>query len=741
MDEVNNDNEGFELNDAETVAVVPAPTNGTGRQAPNVIGRTIVEKFAPDSHVPSMTVNPLMGRVNNRAPYAPEKSREKDDREYLDSFNMTSKAGEYRLKCTRYQPSTNADGDQVPTGMNSLHEVSCMSYDELQQEICMAWGGGAYRVTFIEENGKRADDIQRCILINIPTAQHPPKITKFEKIEPTRSLKIPIGIPLDESTEDAKRRERDYQEQVKEERRQEALDMLEAKKNKRELEKIRREKELAQIRKEVMAPVEDRSKNAEIELLKQRLEEEKKTREEAARRQEEDRKEERRRYEEDKKESQRRADDDRKMMFESLAKLGDSIKEIVNRPVVAPAPDNTLKELGAMMVPVLTAMITRPAPLPPDHTPLIMEMNKINAESQRSNMQIVTAIMQKPTDDGSAKMIDNWMKISSKDNSKYDGMIEKLLSVLISKDKGQVMTPDMIFNLQDKMEQRLERLMNISQGNAPQDGEGEAGYDPALGFLGNAGKALFGSLKALMDSAASNPALLELVAKVVGSRNPTDLQLAQAAYQMEHSGQIPPAIGYQAQPQLPHDYAPINQPTIPYPPPPQPYQQPQRPRAGPPPLAQPPAQPAATQQSVENELEGATSGLPSNADPEQTQPMSAEELADANLNEAVTFTVEIMIGEATGKPEKRVWPEDASDHWNKTFIKRICDEPSEHMRLQMVGSKCDPAVAQRLNVIWQADPQEQAIFWTEFRRFVDMNKTQRVQTIVTPVAPQTTTTA
>lgn len=741
MDETpDNTSDDFELNDeieqSQPVAVAPSPAlNGHRPSTPNVIGRTIVEKFASDSHVPSMTTgNNLMGRINNRPTYAPEKQKQKDDREFMDAFNLRADAGEYQLQCTRYQPSVTADGDPIPTGVNSKHVMSVMSYDEIQQNIIDVWGGGAYRVTFLEENGSRAVDIQRCILVNVPTNLYPPKREKYEKTEPVRSSKTaPTGAPVDDLTEDARRRKREFDAQAEEYRCQEKIDEMEARKTEREYRKVKREKELEQMRREIMTPpvIE---KSAELALLERRLDEEKRAREEALRRQDEERKEERHRYDEDRKELQRRADEDRRVMMESMTKLGESIRAVAERP--EPAKDNTMATILTVMAPVLTALITRPVPPPPDNTTMFVEMQKASAEAQRSNMQIVTALMAKPADNSNEKILETVIKLTSKQDSVQQSMMQGMFTALIEKDKGQVMTQEVIMDIQDRAEKRIERLMGMGRPTHGDggEGEGEEGYDPALGFLGNAGKALFGSLKALMDSAATNPQLMELAMKVIGSRNPTDQQLAMAAQQWEATGVPPAMMTHMPQAQLPAGYAPTNQQAIPYAPPMQ-HQVPQQQRTMPPPMpgqpvqvAQQQQQPvAAQQQSAIDELEGGSSGLPSNGDPEQVAPMTAEEMAEENLRDAVTQTIEIMIGESTGKPAKRVWPEHATEHWNKAFIQQIVTCPSDRERLRLIGTKCDQAIAVQMNTIWTTDPLketmngEQNIFVRELHRFVDMN--------------------
>ncbi len=102
-------------------------------------------------------------------------------------------------------------------------------------------------------------------------------------------------------------------------------------------------------------------------------------------------------------------------------------------------------------------------------------------------------------------------------------------------------------------------------------------------------------------------------------------------------------------------------------------------------------------------------------------PVGETPLAEKNLRDAVTQTVKIMLDEAKSKPQKRAWPEDATANWNADFIKAICDTTYDSMRMRMIGAKCNPAVADALNLIWSNSLPEQTVFWRELSRFVDMN--------------------
>lgn len=762
IDDFESETDDFESNEP-SVAVAQNPSfNGTGVGPRQGVARTpsgeVINKKVTESYtVPVNTgqiANHLMGRVNSRPPFAPEKARAKEDRDFLDEFNIKADAAKYQLSCIRNLPAANSDGDPVPTGIASKHIFPVMSYDELVDSIQGVWGGGSYRVSFVEENGRLADNIARCIIVNIPTTQCAPKREKFEVVEASRVSKStsPAVTPMSESALLEIEAQNEFKLRELEARRREKLDELAQRETEREYKKLKREKELQQLRKELLEPGELK-KSSEIELLERRLEEEKRAREAAEMRREQERKEERERQERRDEEARRRDEETRKLMMDGIMRMSESIREVANKPV---QKDDSIEKLMAMVVPIATALVNRPIPPPPDNTPLLLEMSKQQMTSQQASMQTIATIMARPADNSNEKMLETIIKVGSKQDATNQAMITGMMQALLEKDKGQVLTPEVIMDLQERAEKRMERMMGLNSGIRGQDGEegGDDGYDPALGFLGNAGKALFGSLKALMDSAATNPALMNLAAQLIGSRNPTDRQLIQVAQRLEQSGGIPPAIGYQQQPMLP-EVSSYAQPQIPYPQPPQ-----NQLRAGsgmPPPLAQPAQQPqfaqgpvnpmpvqapqaitGAQQQSVASELEGATSGLPSNDGPDLSSQLTPDQLAEENLIDAVSRTVEIMIAEMKGKPAKRTWPEDASDHWNKGFVDHVCSLITSNDQLRAIGMKCDPSVRNVFNQTLRENPDELSILWTELARFVSMNQKAApapVQSVDQPNSP------
>ncbi len=703
---------------AETATVVqPNPAvNGNGHVPVGDAARKITVQYA-GANAGRLAAADLMGRINRQQPYAKDTEKAKDDREWLDAFMLKPEAGEYQLCITRYYPNSNADGDPVPTGIDSRELSPVCFYDELQPLVADIWGGGRFRVTISDSNGRRVDDITRCILLDISTTAYPPKRTKYEKIETTRGAKNSmVADPVDD---ELTRKKRERELLLEEERIAETMDRKLSAQREREFKTKKRDLELQQLERE-LNPRKD-EKSAELALLEKRLEEEKRQREDLARKAEEERKERDRKYDEDRKERDRRYEDDKKeaarlhaettkAFMDQMARMNDKLVEVQNRPA-----ENTMEKMMAVMAPIVTAIITKPAAPLPDNKEIFIEMGKAQAESTKQIASMTTAMLTAPKTDPNASSFAMMMKLMENDKSGKDNLMANLIQAIIN-NKDDKLTPDMMIQLINMGEKRADKLIEMTQG-IQHGGEEGSEYDPALGFLGNAGKALFGSLKALMDSAANNPAILDIVKALVGNKNPSNAELAQAAWRLEQQGMNPQQIAFQQQPQLPPVYTPTDTPYAPYPPRPNPAQPQQR--QGPPRVAPPPQPPA--QSAVANELEGAASGLPSNGDPEQQVPLTAEELAEENLRDAVTRTVELMIGEAKGKPQKRAWPEDATANWNADFIKAICDTTYDQMRLRLLDSKCERSVASQLNDIWLADVSEQRIFWDELHRFVDLN--------------------
>ncbi len=708
------ENEEFDTQDAP-VAVAEQPVlNGNHPKTYDATTKVNVQFSGPQAA--QQAAANLMGRVNNRiASTTRDSEKTKDDREWLDTFMTKPEAGDYQLAITRNFPPTNADGDTVPVGIDSKHLLPVMFYDELPSAVAEVWGGGRYRVTVSDTNGRRVDDITRCILLDISTAAYPAKRVKYEKVElPSRTAKNATVTPPadDEVAKKNKERELILAEQRLEETQHNAANA----RREREFKQRERELKLQQLERE-MSPRKD-EKSAELALLEKRLEEERLARieataradaerKEAAAKAEAERKEAQHRYEIDKKDAEHRAAEDRKMFMDGLTKLSEKIADVANKP--APQPDTSTRDMIIGLAPVLTAMITKP---PPDNKELFLELNKQSAKQSETVVQLTSAMLQSPKTDPNAASMQLVMKMMENDKSGKDSLLAEVLRAFVS-NKGETLGPKEMLELLREGKKDAMQMMEMTRGGHGEE-DGEEG-----GGLGIWGRIL----------QAIAPQAMQLAAQIVGNKKPSDQQLTQAVYQMEQQGMIPQQIAPNPQYQLPAapQYAPTDVNAI------QPGPRPMPPRVGPP---QPnPAQ--VTQSAIANEMEGAPSGLPSNGDPEQAVPPTAEELADDNLRDAVTKTVDLMIAEAKGKPQKRVWPEDATANWNADFIKRIVDcqfEQGPGGRLFIIGSKCDATAAAQLQEILRSDVNELNMFWANLRRFVDMNM-QRFAPAQTPVQP------
>lgn len=729
------DNEEFEA-EPQTVSVAAPPqyvngdrvvSNGNGHIPPALPGATrkvTVQYSGPDAG--RQVAADLMGRVNSRPAYARDLERTKTDRDWLAAFYIKPDAPDYQLSATRVLPACNGEGEPIPTGIHSQHLMPVMFYDDLYNTLLEVWGGGQYRVSVVDAQGRTAREVDRCVLVDIPTNLHPAKREKFEKIVPaSRNGKVTTEAPANQD-DDAKKRKKDMEELVDNERREAKEFEIANARMQREMKMEEAKLRMEQMRRSMN--LNPNEKSADLAAMEKRLEAERAERLERERKTEEERKERDRKYEEDRKETQRRYDDDKKeaqaradanmkAMLDQMAKMAEKISDVANRP--SPVPDTSTRDMIMGLAPVLTALITKPPPPLPDNKEFFLELNRASAKASEQVIQLTSAMLQAPKTDPNAAPTALMMKMMENDKTGKDNLMANLITAIVS-NKSEL-TPEVMMQLIGMGEKRADKTIEMFQGMQHPGGEGEDGYDPALGILGNAGKAIFSSLKGLVETAATNPAIQEMLMKFIGTRQPSQQQLVQAAWQMEQG---------RALPLMTPPYQPVDQQFIPAQP--NPYQQPQQSapqqRRGPAPL--PPTQPQpgmavnsqAQQAVVASELEGGSSGLPSNGDPEQQgPPPTPEELAEEDLCDAVTRTIEIVVAEAQNKPAKRTWPEDATDHWPEAFIKKIVNNYSDQERVIIIGQKCARPVAQQLNNILHTEPQELSIFWNELHRFVEIN--------------------
>ena len=747
-----NSNDDFEFNGQQENEVdKTAVMNGSGSEnhtAPmqqkqsNVINEKVVRSFTIPRTVQNINQDFMMRSVNR--PATQDSSKVKNDRDFLESLSVKPEAVTYNLAVHRYFP-THVDGEELPRG--KLYDIPLYMYDELKAEIADAWGGGRYRCVVVDEQGRPVPSVSQCVLVDIPTTQHKPKFIKYEKSDSISKVGKSI-LTANPDSDDLIRLKREDREEKEREQLEYARFERDMRAQKKELAQLRAMKEIAQMRKEMMQPEEvKRETDPQVQILMLKIEDDRRRYEEEKRRQDEDRKrldderkeekrryeeamkEERRRHEEAYKEASRQREDDRRRFEEAQAKLFEKIAE---KP----------KDDGIM--PILLAMINKDPKV--DQTPqLLVEMNK-------QQTQIMTAAMTpKPTDNSMTEMM---LKLALREDPEKSALMKSLLDAAMNK-KPNELTPEMLISImkmgKDEAKEYFQLAQGMSGGVGMNPEVAEDDYDPALGFLGNTAKAIFSSLKALVGMAGQNPMFMELIAKLVGSRNPDDAALANAARMMEQNGMTTQGMiqGPGMTPQLPYQQvnpwqqAPMQAHQNGFTPLPnrQPQAQQQRQVAPVQPTAQQatpsmadrsqqnvPQQQSTQQQQVVAEIEGNASGIPGSDGPAEESPheMTPQEAALITLRGNVTETVRIMSEEAVSKPNQRSWVEFAHGCWHKEFLARIVMESRDTERWAMIARMCDQSVWKQMieEITRQAkagDASEQIMLGTELNKLIDMN--------------------
>lgn len=678
----------------EMPAQEPAqPSNGHSAPLMEKVVRTVTRPLSTTQA--QQYADPLMNNINRRPAWR-ETERSKSDTEFLDDFMIKPESADCILVPHRVLPRCKKDGTPLKQGRltrtgGEISSFEVMSYNSLADEIKEAWGGGQFRVAICDRSGRAAEHINRVIILQIPSDIYPPKAEEYEEAEVLAKKLEPTG---DQPSEELARRRKD----IKEQRELEAIEEQEGKLAMARLSRELRETETKQaLAKARGGPAPDDGKiDKLIAAMEKRLEDEKRAREAALAKIEEDRKEERRRYEEEKKELQRRLEDEQRRADAARLESQRQLMDVMNRK-----PDDSMEKIIAALAPIAAAIIARPPPPlpplpppPPDHMPALIEM-------QRNTSQIISAAITRQPDNTNEKVLDAVVKVMNKDNSSRDSMIQGLMAAFMQKDKGGGVSSEM-------MKELIEFGATVGSANAvSHEHDSNADYDPGIGFLGNTGKALFGALKSLIDSAATNPQVLDLIKAVVGKRNPSNAELAQAAWQMEQrqSGALPPGVG---------------QPLLPV----QTYGQPQAYPPMTPPAQRPQPVPAQTQQQqIAKELEGEASGLPSNEGPEEAEAeLTPEQMAESHLRQTVTETIGEVVTEIEAQPLERAWPEYGLEHINRAFLKLLVDQPSDTIRCNMLNTKCDPAVWAKLVAKLTNNKVEQAKFVGDLHRMIDQAK-------------------
>lgn len=744
-----NDDFEFEGQEQEsTVQVAPQIFNGNGshqpetvtvsqsaqsRVNPNIIGEKVVRSYTIPRTLPQINQDFMMRTVNQR-PAGQDTAKIKGDREFLDALMVKPEAANFKVAIHRILP-TQIDGDELPKGKLSDDTPLCF-YDDLRNEIIEAWGGGKYRCVVVDEQGRCVPGIAQSVLVEISTIQYKPKFVKYEQVEMLRSGKGANSV-INLEDEDIVRERAEEKKAKERERMENERYAREMREKTQSIQRLMKEKELARLMREASGS-EEQAKNdprvdimmAKIEEDRRRYEDEKKRQEEERRRLDDERKEEKRRHEEELKEERRRNEDalkeaarqreeDRRRFEETQAKL---FEKLADKP----------KDDGIM--PVLLAMINRQPP--PDKAPeLFMEMNR------QTTAVLQSALAPKPVDNS---QMDKIFQLMLKDDPEKTAMMNSLMQAAFHKKED--LTLDKMMQLLKMGKDEAKEYFQLAQGmSVGKDGEPtEDDYDPALGVMGNVTKGIFSGLKTLAGMAMQSPELQQVLLALVGKKNPDDAALANAARMMESQGYTPQQMfmGPQATQQLPFQpqqqpynahtmYPPVQQQLQPNAFPPMPGRNPpqQRPAVQQQQSAQQqqPVNQTAQQQQVVSEIEGASSGLPSNDGPVEEAPseLTPEQMAEIAMREEVTETVRIMISEGVTKPNVRSWVEYAYDKWPKHLLIKLGMMTSERERWPLISSLCAREVWVQFGTllnsqIQSGDASEQVLAHNELNRLMDM---------------------
>ncbi len=758
-----------------------------------------------------------------------ETEKQRNSRQVLEDLMQKPEANNYKLGVHRFLPARTESGADVPRG--KLYECAVMPLDDLREEIISAWGGGEYKIIVSEDDGSPVKDMA-AFVVSVPVTMHPVKLRKFEGTN-----EATISAPQTPELEELERMARDLEIQSKmdllgerkaqaEQRRNEAE--IRAEIRRKDLEKLRREslgnsnsgnemliamqaqmaemnrqvqqtmkeereaqaayrKEVEQQRREDYERAEKRREDTERLAREERLRAEQTAKEERAKA-EQTAREERKAIEDqiradrdaakaEREAAERRAEEDRKLTREMFAKLAEkpqdnsmkdffvlmqqisTQKEEANARLLAAKEDSSNKLLAAVL-PALTAPKQ-------NEDGKIYELMKINNEANRVTMDMA-------------------MRRENKENSTQQQLMQTLMAAVLNP-KRDSMGPDVILRLIGEGRNQAKEMFEIAQqsmqGNAEPPAPTGDGWDPAIGFLGNAGKAIFGGLQEVMKMAASDPRVMGVLAQLVGRREPSQADLAAYAYREEQrqmqiqqgGGALPPPVNagpppiqqqpqYQQQPQQymqagpmpPPVRPPMQQQSLVTPPPMQQAPAPVAPQTGQPTEEQ--RQEAVAQQTeidVATALEGESAGVnldgvvntppptpapvapptqaaqpqaqpaaqPAAQPPAQPRPLTPEEQDSENrLRDYVSATMSMAITDIVDERLTREWHNDAHENWNGKFKRALLQAPNDDQRVLMIERYCDPAVWARLRELIAANGDELAKFYQGLHALLDLNK-------------------
>jgi hypothetical protein len=625
--------------------------------------------------------------------FAP-RARPDVDTKTLEDLLDSAECGDRALSVERYWPLLDEAGKPLPSG-TVVPSMPVMPLDKIREYLKQLWGGGNYRVYVHDSHTGEKLGKFKALLVSIQLTECPAKRT------------MATTASAEGDAEDA--------EMVRVERRiahEKRKSTLEA-----EQMRARREIKEEQLRMERLLDGNGNGGGNQfamvMELMKTnqaateaRLAQEKSAAEARAQRDKDDAerraKEVEDRLRREKDEADKRAKEDKDALLATMKELMAGFKEAT--AAKHEPRENTAVEMVKALAPMLAAK-------PPDNTAFqaVTELIKAGQTTQ-------------------TQLAEFRMKSENREERNYAAERAQLLNLLIQQKDNPSSLRDTIMlmgEMKKMTRDEIEFAHAMAGGEEPGGGDG---YDPRLGFLGNAGRAIFAGLSDLVKEATRNPAILQLLMRLLGTGRPTQQQMAQAAYRLAQQGQpvlLTPPAG-QPQPQQRQLFAPQFQTPSLLTPPAAGTVQPAagtQAVAGLPPTVPtmpgvPPPVPSATQQQVQaaTELEGEAMGMAVGD--------VAEETPETRLRSFVTDAIKECCDDMQDKRAAREWWAYGDQWWNGDFKQALADLPDDQQRAVLIQSRCEPEQWNRLIGLLQADTTggETAKFYEGLRALVAAQK-------------------
>ena len=586
---------------------------------------------------------------NHKPPLpAPRKASELTSKDFLEDMMLMPESINYSLAVHRFAPAFDEQGEEIKRG--HLFTVPIMPLDSLHAEITQAWGGGQYRAVVVDAGGSPviSERFRSAIQIQIPTTQVRPKNHRNEK-----SLAATTALAVTPASENSDR--------IKQLREQEIADEMEHKINKRkrerQLDDLRYEKEMRELRGHESAPG-----DAKIAALEAKLE-------------------------------------------SVTTKLADALKE------VSKSTENALTK-------IVDRISSNEHQKSSDQTQNFMLA--MSDSTNKLLGAIIPAMTSKNNDQSTDKVLENQrymtelvLKVGQKDNAAQNQMMMALLNQAAS--SKEQFGPEFMLKLMTMGENRLKTALELVRGD---EGGGDGDIAAALAGASAADKmqtGWMGIVQNLMSNPAIAPVLGVIAQKFLGSPNPGPQHFQHAAQRLR------PAMPGQQQPMLPNAQQFFTTPALSNAQPQQPQQfftpqaaipatSPQGQQVFTPPPAVPQIAPvmpevAGLQQTTPQQ----DAALPGE-ELEVQEGDEAPETAEQALKRVVTDSMRIALEDARAKPRQRQWPQDAFSFWNVEFQFGLAKCDTVEGCMQKIADECDDEVWVPLVTLLQQDLDEQKQF-------------------------------